>query len=186
MIYVGLFPEVFTYLCTYITSAQDPEVLAYQPDEHAESGMCFLLVPVSDGGTHGSGDPRGGRPHQQLHPALLCELNVCLLSHFRPSWSLSLECQGPAKRENAPIFTPHIFTVWEPTYISQCRFHRCVGLINNLYHYTGFINTEDLDLVVNCSLFITEELDMISWLILFSILIIADENRRLSVLNPSF
>lgn len=60
-------------------------MLAHQPDEHAESGMCFLLMSVSNGGTHGSGDLRGGGPHQQLHPALLCELNMCPLSRFRPS-----------------------------------------------------------------------------------------------------
>lgn len=72
-LYRSFFPAVFIYLCTYITSAQDPEVLTYQPDEHGVAGMCFFLMPVSDKGTHGSGDLRGGRPHQQLHPALLCQ-----------------------------------------------------------------------------------------------------------------
>lgn len=130
MIYVG--PPVFIYLCTYITSAQDPKVLSHQPDEHTEAGMCFLLMPVSNGGTHSSGDPRGGGPHQQLHPALLSELNVCPLSGFRPSWSLSLDSQEPAKCETAPIFTSLIFIASYSRYESQNTFSQCCS-----YDFTG-------------------------------------------------
>lgn len=56
---------------------QGPEVLTHEQDEHAKAGVRFLAVSVSNRRTHTSGDSRGGGPHQQLHPAFLCELTVC-------------------------------------------------------------------------------------------------------------